>query len=156
MNETKAEIKKFEFCSEEWVAVARDYLKDAVEGSDLGSASFSFGEIFTDPPAHLLESGDTEIGWHMILTNGELIVNKGVLADADMRITADYTLILPLAQTAFKDNPEGMANAQKVMATAAASGKMKREGDDKAFANLPPALGAAFAGLHDFLALRTL
>lgn len=156
MNETISEITKFEFCSKDWVSVARDYLIDAVGDADLGSASFSFCEIFTDPPAHLLDEGETEIGWHLILANGELTINSGVLADADLRIIADYTLILPLAQIAFKDNPEGIAIAQKITEAAAASGKMKREGDDKAFADMPPALAAAFAGLHDFLAHRTL
>ncbi len=53
MNETT----KYEFCSEEWVAIARAYFVDAVGDAELGDASFGFCEEFTDPPAHLLEAG---------------------------------------------------------------------------------------------------
>ena len=151
MNETT----KYEFCSEEWVAIARTYLVDAVGDADLGDASFGFCEEFTDPPAHLLEPGESTTGWYVSLVRGELHVEKGLLPDADIRITADYATVLPLAQIAFEDNPEAAADAQKTVEAATADGKMRREGDLTAVAKIP-ALAGAFAKLHDTLARRTL
>ncbi len=151
MNETT----KYEFCSEDWVAVARDYLVDAVGDADLGDASFAFCEEFTDAPSHLLGDGESTIGWYVAVADGELRVGKGVLPDTDIRITADYATVLPLAQIAFADNPDAATDAQKTLEAAMADGRMRREGDATAVAKVP-ALAAAFANLHDTLARRTL
>ena len=74
-----SEATKYEFCSKEWVSVARDYLVAAVGDADLGDGRFSFCEVFTDPPAHLLEPGESTIGWYVSVADGELSVEKGVL-----------------------------------------------------------------------------
>lgn len=153
--EDKPDTTKYEFCSEGWVSIARDYLVAQVGDADLGDARFSFCEVFTDPPAHLLEPGETETGWYVSVADGKLTVGRGVLPDADMRITADYATVLPLARMVFEGNPEGAAEAAKVGAAATASGKMRREGDASGIANIP-ALAAAFAKLHDTMARRTL
>ncbi len=151
MNETT----KYEFCSEDWVALARDYLVDAVGDADLGDGRFSFCEEFTDAPSHLLEPGESTTGWHVSVADGALRVGRGVLPDADIRVIADYATVLPLAQIAFADNPDAAADAQKTVEAATADGKMRREGDATAVAKVP-ALAAAFANLHDTLARRTL
>ena len=146
---------KYEFCSEEWVSLARDYLVAAVGDADFEGVRFSFSETFTDAPANLVESGSTSTGWYVTVANGELRVGKGILPDADIRITADYATVLPLARMVFEGNPEGAAEAAKLGAAAAAAGKMSTEGDMTAIAKVP-ALAAAFAKLHDTLARRTL
>ena len=92
-------------------------------------------------------------GW-ISVANGELRVGKGILPDADIRITADYATVLPLARMVFEGNPEGAAEAAKLGAAAAAAGKMSTEGDMTAIAKVP-ALATAFAKLHDTMARRT-
>lgn len=150
-----SDTTKYEFCSEAWVALARDYLVNAVGDADFGDAGFSFSETFTDAPANLAESDSTSTGWYVIVADGELRVEKGILPDADIRITADYATVLPLARMVFEGNPEGVAEAAKLGAAAAAAGKMSTEGDMTAMAKVPT-LAAAFAKLHDALARRTL
>ena len=148
------ESEKAEFCSETWVSIVREYLTEALSGKNLEGIQFSFCEVFTDPPAHLLEQDETKIGWYVAVANGELTVNRGLLEDADYTITCDYQTVLPLARMVFGDSPEGAAKAQKAVETATAEGKMKREGDPEAIAKYP-VLAAAFTKLHDTLARRT-
>ncbi len=146
---------KYEFCSEAWVSLAREYLVAAVGDADFEGVSFSFCETFTDAPANLVEPGTTSTGWYVTVAEGELRVGKGILSDADLRITADYATVLPLARMVLEGNPEGAAEAAKLGAAAAAAGKMSTEGDMTAIAKVP-ALAAAFAKLHDTMARRTL
>ena len=150
---------KYEFGSEAWVSLARDYLVAAVGDADLEGIRFSFCEVYTDPPAHLLEPGESTTGWYVSIADGEFRVEKGVLSEADILITSDYATTLPLAQMVFEGNPEGAVQAQEMVEAATAAGKMRREGDANAFTNVAskvPALAAAFAKLHDTLARRTL
>ena len=56
-------MRKFEFCSEEWIALARDYLLGQSEDADLVGLEVAFNEVFTDPPAHLDPDATGKIGW---------------------------------------------------------------------------------------------
>lgn len=146
---------KVEFCSEAWVAIARDYLTKAVKGASLQGIQFTFCEVFTDPPAHLVDKNKDKTGWYVSVAGGELRIARGLVAEADYRITCDYQTVLPLARTVFENNPQGAADAQKAVEEATNCGKMIREGDREIFARYP-VIANAFAKLHDTLARRTL
>ena len=89
-------------------------------------------------------------GWFIHIEDGAVEVGHGLLAGADLVITADYETVVPLARTVFEGNPAGAEAAQQAVARATEQGKMKREGDEGAMANAP-----FLAGLHDALARRT-
>ena len=143
--------EKYEFCSKQWVAFAKEYLQGAAVGEDLSGVSVTFNEVFTDAPSHLDPDDEGRIGWYLRVENGNVEVERGILDQADLTITVDYTTILPLARMVFEGNPEGVLEAQETMVAAAAAGKkMKREGNDAATASL-----SFMGGLHDALAQRT-
>lgn len=141
---------KHPFCSAGWVNEAREYVEGQCAGRDLSGISLKFCEKFTDaPPALATEPGNVT-GWFIHIEDGAVEVGHGLLADADLVITADYETVVPLARTVFEGNPAGAEAAQQAVASATEQGKMKREGDEGAMANAP-----FLAGLHDALARRT-
>ena len=142
---------KFEFASVAWVAHARDYVRRTAAGANLAGVKMSFNEVFTDAPAHLEPDADGRIGWYLRVSGGSVEVERGILADADLRITADYATVLPLARMVFGDDAELRASAQERVGAAMAAGKMRTEGNPQAMADLPWA-----EGLHDELARHTL
>ncbi|MEM7016626.1 MAG: hypothetical protein AAF512_04710 [Pseudomonadota bacterium] len=143
--------EKYEFCSQAWVDFARSYLTGAAEGQDLSGLDMTFNEVFTDVPAHIaLEGQAGRTGWYIKIQNGKLEVERGILDNPRLLITVDYETVLPLARMNFKENPELMTEAGKIMEQATADGKFKREGDETVMAGLPWA-----ANLHDALAERT-
>ena len=142
--------EKHPFCSEEWVGVARAYVEGQCQGRDLAGIRLRFCEKFTDAPASLASEPGGVTGWYIRIEDGQVDVGHGLLADADLTITADYATVVPLARTVFEGNPEGTQAAEKAVAEATEQGKMKREGDESAMAATP-----FLAGLHDALAKRT-
>lgn len=141
---------KFEFCSAAWVDHARDYVQRTAKGVDLAGVELSFNEVFTDAPAHLGPDQDGRIGWYIRVSGGAVAVARGILPDADVRITADYATVLPLARMVFAGNEKRRGQAQQRVGEAIAAGKMRTEGNPQAMAGLP------WAGeLHDELAKRT-
>lgn len=145
-----AKQDKHAFCSAGWVGVAREYVEGQCAGRDLSGIALRFCEKFTDVPAALATEPGNVTGWFIRIEDGEVEVGHGVLADADLVITADYATVVPLARTVFEGNPEGAKAAEQAVARATGEGKMQREGDDNAMAALP-----FLAGLHDALAART-
>jgi hypothetical protein len=146
-------VVRHEFCSEAWVAEARRYVREAAAAAsaDLAGISLTFNEVFTDAPAHLEPDDQGRIGWYLRITDGEIEVARGILKGVDVRITADYDWVLPLARTVFADDPEAAEAAQASFAEGTASGKVRVEGDREAGPSQFPWL----AGLHDALARVT-
>ena len=144
---------RHEFCSEAWVAEARRYVLEAAAASsaDLSSSSLAFNEVFTNAPSHLKPDDQGRIGWYLKITDGGIEVARGILEEVDVRITADYAWVLPLARTVFADDPEAAAAAQRSFAEGASSGRVSVEGDRQAGPSQLPWL----AGLHDALARVT-
>lgn len=144
-------MEKFEFCSASWVGVAREYIEAQCADQDISDLRLTFCERFTDAPSEIATEGDNVTGWYIRIQDGTVDVGHGVIDDADVRITADYATVLPLARTVFEGNEAGAAEAAKAVAAATAAGKMSREGDASAMGQAP-----FFAGMHDVLAKRTL
>ena len=59
------ESTKFEFCSDDWIGVAREFIERQAEGADLTGINVTFNEVFTDPPAHLDHHDAGKIGWYL-------------------------------------------------------------------------------------------
>ena len=143
--------KKHEFCSDDWVKATRDFVITAAQGADLSGIRVSFNEVFTKAPSHIGANDEGLVGWFIRVEDGVIEVGKGILDQADLRITADYNTVVPLARTVFEGDAGAAAAAQQTMAAAAADGRFHREGDESAMASL-----TFLAGLHDALARMTL
>ena len=137
-------MDRFEFCGNEWIGAARDYLLGASKEVDLSGINVAFNEVFTDPPAELDPDGAGRIGWFVRVADGRLEVGAGILAEADLRILCDYQTVLPAARHAFSDGPLGETIQGSLM------GAIVREGDPRAMESLD-----FMAGLHDAMAVRT-
>mgnify|MGYP001188711802 FL=1 len=147
---TRVNQEKYEFSSQAWVDCAHQILVEAAGDTDLSSIEVTFSEVFTDAPPHLDPDENGRIGWYMQIKDGELNVKKGIPDRADLRITTDYQLTVPLGRAVFEGNPEAAAEAGKVVAELTEKGIMVREGDEGALASL-----AFFEGFHDKIARRT-
>ncbi len=139
------ESTKFEFCSDNWIAVAREFIERQAEGADLTGINVTFNEVFTDPPAHLDPEGAGRIGWYLRITDNRIEVSPGVLAEADVRATVDYVTVLPAARRLSTDPPLD-AETQKAL-----TASIRREGDASVLSGLK-----WLSGLHDVMAVRTL
>ena len=140
-----SESTKYEFCSHDWIAVAREFIEQRAEGADLTGISVTFNEVFTDPPAHLDPEGVGKIGWYLRIADNRIEVSPGVLAEADVRATVDYQMVLPAARRLSTDPPLD-EEAQKALAAG-----IQREGDASVLGGLK-----WLSGLHDVMAVRTL
>ena len=139
------ESTRCDFCSHDWIAVARGFIEQQAEGADLTGISVTFNEVFTDPPAHLDPEGLGKIGWYLRIADNRIEVRPGVLAEADVRATVDYQTVLPAARRLSTDPPLD-EETQKALAAS-----IQREGDASVLSGLK-----WLSGLHDVLAVRTL
>ena len=135
---------KFDFCSPEWIAAAREYLLAASAEADLAGLQVAFNEVFTDPPSQLDPQGAGRIGWYLRIAEGRVEVGEGILPEADLRLTVDYETVLPAARHLSTDTP--LDEATQARLTSA----IKREGDAAAMAGV-----TWMAGLHDAMAVQT-
>lgn len=140
-----SESSKYEFCSHDWIGVAREFIEQRAEGADLAGISVTFNEVFTDPPAHLDPEGVGKIGWYLRIADNRIEVSHGVLAEADVRATVDYQMVLPAARRLSTDPPLD-EQTQKALAAG-----IQREGDASVLSGLK-----WLSGLHDVMAVRTL
>ena len=136
---------RYEFCSHDWIAVAREFVEQRAEGADLTGISVTFNEVFTDPPAHLDPQGAGKIGWYLRIADSRIDICPGVLAEADVRATVDYVTVLPAARRLSTDPPLD-EETQKSLAAS-----IRREGDASVLVGLK-----WLSGLHDVMAVRTL
>ena len=143
-------METYPFCSAAWVGVAREYIEAQCAEHDISGIETAFCEKFTDAPNEIATEGGDVTGWYFRIGRGKVEVGHGVIDDADVTIVADYETIVPLARTVFEGNPEGAAEAQKVLEEATTQGRMRREGNADAMGATP-----FLAGLHDVLARRT-
>ena len=135
---------KFDFSSEEWVAVAREYLEDQTKDVDLSGINVSFNEVFSDAPSHLNPDAEGRIGWYMRVADDSLEVKTGILPDPDLRVSCDYETVLPAVRRLSTDPPLNEAIRQVM------TNSIVRQGNEDATADLD-----WMRGLHDVMAVRT-
>ena len=138
------EETRYDFCSEEWVAAAREYLEGRTKDVDLSGISVTFNEVFSDAPAHLNPNAEGKVGWYMRVADGRLEVQTGILEDPDWRVSCDYETVLPAARRLSTDPPLDDATREALKKS------IVREGDHNATVDLD-----WMRGLHDHVAVRT-
>ena len=135
---------KYDFSSEEWVAVARKYLEGQTKDVDLSGINVSFNEVFSDAPSHLNPDAEGRIGWFIRVTDSNLEVKTGILPDPDLRVSCDYETVLPAVRRLSTDPP--LEDAMRQVLT----NSIVRQGNENATADLD-----WMRGLHDVMAVRT-
>ncbi len=135
---------RYDFASEEWVAIARDYLEEQTRDVDLSGISVSFNEVFSDAPSHLNPNVEGKIGWYIRVADGSLEVRTGILPDPDLRVSCDYETVLPAVRRLSTDPPLDDAMRQVL------TNSIVREGNENATADLD-----WMRGLHDVMAVRS-
>ena len=135
---------KYDFSSEEWVAVAREYLESQTKDVDLSGINVSFNEVFSSAPSHLNPDAEGRIGWYMRVTDSNLEVKTGILPDPDLRVSCDYETVLPAVRRLSTDPP--LEDAMRQVLT----NSIVRQGNEDATADLD-----WMRGLHDVMAVRT-
>jgi len=120
-------LKRFEFMSPTWIAMAREQILRALDGKDLRTIRFTLCEEFTNPPEHLRPSGAQTIGFYVRLGDGQVEVGDRPINDADCTIISDYADALSVAR-----DPEAAAADPAVMAERMAAGSLKIIGDPSA------------------------
>jgi len=145
---------KVEFASAAWIAGAKDVLEDLIANAkqDLSGVTFNMCEVFTDAPEHIALTDDGKAGWHFRVKGKTIEVAAGEIDDADFKIIADYTTVLPLAKIIYGKYPAGMKETQRIQAEGAKSGKMRTEGEQS---KMPPQLMPILMLLHNKMAERT-
>jgi hypothetical protein len=132
---------KLLFVSVAWVEAARCILEPLVLEFGELDARFSVCERFTNAPADVAASGTAS--WHFRIDGKSVTVSLGELADADVRITADYAAALPTARLVY--TPE-------ILARRAADRKSGRGGGVEGDMSRAPAY---LVELHNRLAIVT-
>lgn len=144
--------ERAEFVSEKWVGLARDYLQRRVDAADepIDGARFSLCEVMENAPAGFHRPGG-QAAWHARLEGRRLTVGLGEIADADLTIRGDYHAVLQAARVFHEDDAARKRGLREV--------QHRNGGRPVAETVGAGATGAAawvFAGLHDFLAARTI
>lgn len=136
---------RFEFMSQEWIAMARDVITRATAGRDPGGGRFTLCEEFTNPPEHLKREGEDTIGFCVRVADSRIEVDDRPAGDADCTIISDYADALAIAR-----DPEMAAADPEVIAERIAEGRVRIVGDASA---APPVLGDL--DLHRRIAAHT-
>jgi len=120
-------LKRFEFMSPAWIAMAREQILRALDGKDLRTTGFTLCEEFTNPPEHLRLTGAQTVGFYVRLGDGQVEVGDRPVNDADCTIISDYADALAVAR-----DPEAAAADPAVIAERMAAGRLKIIGDPSA------------------------
>jgi hypothetical protein len=140
--------ERWEFFSDEWVAAAATELTKLVRRhpGDLESVRFSLCEAFANAPPHLGLPDDVA-SWTLRFSDGAVEVDRRRDENADLIVTGEYQLILPVAQAV---GPVAVARAGALMRHLYGDRGLQSRGKP-----LPEALAPLLSELHDYLARRT-
>jgi hypothetical protein len=79
--------ERFAFGSLHWYDAVAGIVRELLSGADL-EGDYSFSEEFVDAPEHLERDARGRVGWHFVVSQGEVRTGFGPLDEADMAITA--------------------------------------------------------------------
>jgi hypothetical protein len=97
--------EKLAFAGAAWIAAARDILQQLVAEHGEPGRRFSVCERFSAAPAEVSPTGTAS--WHFRIEGRSVTVAPGEIADADVQISADYEVTLPIARLVY--TPEILA-----------------------------------------------
>ena len=146
--------EKLEFGSEGWISAAHEIAQELVDaglasGELSADESFSIIETFTHAPAHLSETG--AITWGLRLEGGKVSLLREMPEKVNVKLRAEYDVVLPLARMQYIANVFPPPEAQAISRRALALRKMVVVGKDQ----MDPPAPAALSALHNRLAALT-
>ena len=140
---------RLRFASREWVDELRRVVLDHLASVDLTGIDYSVSEELTDPPPALAPNGERSIGWHLRIRDGAVEVRDATLADATVRIVADYATVEPIARTVLGHEAAVRHSVDRLLADARTAGRFAMYGEPRE----PDVLRQL--DLHDVMAVRT-
>lgn len=130
---------KYEFASAGWMEALHREIADMVRAAP-ADLRYSFCEVFTGVPKHLDRNGTGTLAWSCRIEGSRVHFSEAEPGDVDMKTTADYTYLVPLAR--WHIDEETRAAFNRYLEDGTRDGKIVRVGDATRF----PAL---LAGLHN-------
>jgi hypothetical protein len=142
------EQTRYALGSQDWCEVLFDELRSRLARIDLTGLDWSQGETFINPPPDL-SAGAKQIGWHLIVRQGEAAYHAVPGEGLDYLLIVDYERIVPIDRTVHTADPQAaLALRQQKLD----DGTLQVVGDrDK----MPAAIAQALDGLHDAIIART-
>ena len=132
-------MTKYEFASKDWMdALHREIVAMLRNAPD--DLRYSFCEVFTGVPKHLDRNGTGKLAWSCFVEGSHVQFTETERDDVDMKTTADYTYLIPLAH--WHIDEETRAALNKYLEEGARDGKIVRAGD-------PARSPAILNGLHN-------
>jgi hypothetical protein len=136
----------FEFLSPEWLSAVQRIAEQILGRLDATGVDFTVSEELTDPPAGRARTATGTIGWFLRIRDGVVQVGDQPLADADVRVVADYDTHHDLSRRVWAGDPQAMATSRRLREEAAREGRLRTDG---ALAEAPSAVHQLIADLHD-------
>jgi hypothetical protein len=118
---------KYEFASREWFAALHAIFCERATIAAKTHPDFrvSTCEVFENPPAHLLEPGQTRLAWHCKIKGAEVHFALSESDDVETKIIGDYATIAPLSRYVAHGDPKREAELEQLLGQAVAAGKIK-------------------------------
>ena len=132
-------MAKHEFASKAWMHALHREIADMVRNAP-ADLRYSFCEVFTGVPKHLDRNGTGTLAWHCRIEGSRADFSETEGEDVDMKTTADYTYLIPLAR--WHVDEDTRAAFTKYLEDGTREGKIVRVGD-------PARFPAVLAGLHN-------
>jgi hypothetical protein len=132
-------VAKYEFASKAWMEALHREIAEMLRGAP-ADLRYSFCEVFTGVPKHLDRNGTGTLAWHCRIEGSRADFAETEGDDVDMKTTADYTYLIPLAR--WHIDEETRAAFAKYLEDGTRDGKIVRTGN-------PTRFPAVLAGLHN-------
>lgn len=132
-------MQKYEFASTAWMEALHREIVELVRTAP-ADLRYSFCEVFTGVPKHLDRNGTGTLAWSCKIEGSAVHFVEEELDGVDMKTTADYTYLIPLARWHIDEQTRAALN--KYLEEGARDGKIVRAGD-------PTRSPAMLNGLHN-------
>lgn len=148
MSEKQSEMK-YEFLSRPWFAALHAIIWEKSRNASSSDANlrYSICEVFTDVPSSLATLPGGRVAWHAIVRGSDVVFGLSERDDVDLKATADYSAVLPLARFDTRGQADRAAELQAMSQALATRGLLKVAG--------APPMNGPFASLHDAIAALT-
>jgi hypothetical protein len=136
----------FEFLSPQWLAAVQRIAEGLLATLDAAGVDFTVSEELTDPPAGRARTAAGTMGWFLRIRDGAVQVGDQPLADADVRVVADYDTHHDLSRRVWAGDAQAMATSRRLREEAAKEGRLRTDGG---LAQAPSVVLQLIAALHD-------
>ena len=138
---------KYEFLSKPWFAALHAIIWEKARNASDPNLRYSICEVFTDVPSSLATLPGGRVAWHAIVRGSEVLFGLSERDDVDLKATADYGAVLPLARFDTRGQADRATELQAMAQSLAVQGLLSVAG--------VPVQQGPFASLHDAIAALT-